>query len=56
MRDKAGLAAVLRRVAQLLAGDDVDTSWSSYEADELRNEVSHLLARAESGPPLGEAE
>ena len=43
-------------MAQLLAGDDVDTSWSSYEADELRNEVSHLLARAESGQPLGVAE
>jgi hypothetical protein len=56
MSDQARLAAVLRRVSQLLADDDVDTSWSSYEADELRDEVGHLLARAESGRPLSAAE
>jgi hypothetical protein len=54
--NQAGLAVVLRRVAQLLADDDVDTSWSSYEADELRDEVGGLLARAESGQPLSEPE
>jgi hypothetical protein len=56
MSDQAGLAAVLRRVARLLADDDVDTSWSSYEADELRDEVGRMLTLAESGQPLGEAD
>jgi hypothetical protein len=56
MSDQAELAAVLQRVAQLLADDDANTSWSSYETDELRDEVSRLLGRAESGEPLTEAQ
>jgi hypothetical protein len=54
--DLAELAAVLGRVAELLARDDVNTIWSGYAADELRAEVARLLARAESGEPLADSE
>ncbi|MGD0702201.1 MAG: hypothetical protein ABSA02_20250 [Trebonia sp.] len=54
MSTSAELAAVLRRIAELLSRDDVDTSWSGYETDELRSEIRSFLARAEAGLPLGQ--
>jgi hypothetical protein len=53
--NSAALAAVLRRVAELLSRDDVDTSWSGYEPDELRSQIQSFLDRAETGLPLDEA-
>jgi hypothetical protein len=46
------LAAVLRRIAELLSRPDVDTDWSGYEPDELRSEIYSLLERAGTGLPL----
>jgi hypothetical protein len=54
--NNADLAAVLRRIAELIGRDDVDTSWSSYEADELRSEIGSLLQKAEAGLPFDGAE
>jgi hypothetical protein len=54
--NNAELAAVLRRIAEFIGRDDVDTSWSSYEADELRSEIGSLLHKAETGLPFDEAE
>jgi hypothetical protein len=50
--DSVELVAVLRRIAELLSRDDVDTAWSGYEPDELRSEIQSFLERAESGLPL----
>jgi len=46
---------VLRRIAELLSRDDVDTAWSGYEPAELRAEIQSFLERAEAGLPLDEA-
>jgi hypothetical protein len=54
--NSAELAAVLRRIAELLSRDDVDTSWSGYEPDELRSEIRSFLEKAETGLPLDETE
>jgi hypothetical protein len=51
--NSAELAAVLRRIAELLSRPDVDTAWSGYEPDELRSEIYSFLERA--GLPLDEA-
>jgi hypothetical protein len=53
--DSAELAAVLRRIAELLSRPDVDTAWSGYEPDELRSEIDSFLEGAETGLPLDEA-
>jgi hypothetical protein len=50
------LAAVLRRIAELVGRNDVDTAWSTYEADELRSEIGSFLQKAEAGLPLDDAE
>ena len=47
------MVAVLRRIAELLGRDDVDTAWSGYEPSELRSEIQSFLERVESGRPLG---
>jgi len=52
--DNSELAAVLRRVAELVGRDDVDTDWSAYEPDELRSEIGSFLAKAEAGRGLDE--
>lgn len=56
MSGNAELAAVLRRIAELIGRDDVDTAWSAYETDELRSEIGLFLLKAEAGLPLDEAE
>lgn len=56
MSNDGELAVVLRRIAELLGRDDVDTAWSGYEPEELRSEVQSFLERAETGPPLGQAQ
>lgn len=56
MSNNAELAAVLRRIAELIGRDDVDTGWSSYEADELRSEIGSSLQKAETGLPFDGAE
>jgi hypothetical protein len=53
--NSAELAAVLRRIAELLSRPDVDTAWSGYEPDELRSEIYSFLERAGAGLPLDEA-
>jgi hypothetical protein len=53
--NSAELAAVLRRIAELLSRPDVDTAWSGYEPDELRSEIHSFLERAWAGLPLDEA-
>lgn len=50
------LTAVLRRVAELIGRADADTSWSTYEPDELRSEIGSLLRKAENGASLSAAE
>jgi len=53
--NNAELAAVLRRIAELLSRPDVDTAWSGYEPDELRSEIDSFLEKAGAGLPLDEA-
>jgi hypothetical protein len=53
--NSAELAAVLRRISDLLSRPDVDTAWSGYEPDELRSEIYSFLERAGTGLPLDEA-
>lgn len=55
MSNSVELAAVLRRIAELLSRHDVDTDWSGYEPDELRSEIYSFLERASTGLPLDEA-
>lgn len=52
----AELAAVLRGITELISRDDVDTSWSSYETDELRSEIGSFLQKAEAGLLFNEVE
>jgi hypothetical protein len=52
--NSAELAAVLRRVAELLSRGDADTTWSGYEPDELRSAIQSFLASADGGLPLDE--
>ena len=56
MSNNAELADVLRGIAELINRDDVDTSWSSYEADELRSEIGSLLRKVEAGLAFDGAE
>jgi hypothetical protein len=52
----AELAAVLRRIAELVSREDADMGWSVYEADKLRWEVRSFLEKAEADLPLDETE
>lgn len=44
----AELAAVLRRIAELVSRDDADMGWSVYGADKLQPEVRSFLEKAET--------
>jgi hypothetical protein len=54
--DNAELAAVLRRVAELLSRDDPDAGWYVYGAGDLRSEVNHFLQHTDADLPLNETE
>jgi hypothetical protein len=50
------LAAVLRRVAELVNRDDADMGWTVYEAGDLRSKVRYFLKKADADLPLNETE
>jgi hypothetical protein len=54
--NRADLASVLRRIAELLDRDDAGASWSGYELTEPRANAVSLLAKADRGQPLDEEE
>ena len=56
MRNNAELAAVLRRVAELLSRDDPDGGWYAYGAGDLRSKVNYFLKKADADLPLNERE
>ena len=56
MSRNAELAAVLRRIAQLVSREGADVGWSAYEADQLRSEIRSFLGKAEADLPLAEEE
>jgi hypothetical protein len=54
---EAKLAAVLRRIVELLSRDDCDVAWSTYDtAEELRSGIEPLLDKAEAGSQLDDRE
>jgi hypothetical protein len=56
MRDRAELAAVLRRLCELLpADDDEPNDWSRYAPAELHAEIQSFLDDVEAGRPIDEA-
>lgn len=55
MRNNAELAAVLRRVAELLRRDDPDGGWYIYASGE-RSMVNYFLKKADADLPLNETE
>jgi hypothetical protein len=57
VQPSAELAAVLRRIAELLSRDDCDVGWSTYERpEEIRAEIEPLLEKADAGVALGDGE
>jgi len=53
---EANLAAVLRRIVELLSRDDCDVAWSGYDtAENLRSEIEPL-EKAEAGSQLDDVE
>ena len=56
MSDRAELAAVLRRLTELLDPDDHDSNdWSRHAPAELRFEIQSFLDDVEAGQPVGDA-
>jgi hypothetical protein len=54
--DRAELAAVLRRLTELLSPDDRDSNdWSGYTPAELRSEIQSFLDDAKARRPIDEA-
>jgi hypothetical protein len=53
----AELAAVLRRIVELLSRADCDVTWSGYDsAEELRSEVERCLDKVEASSHLDQQE
>ncbi len=56
MSDRAELAAVLRRLTELLSPGDHDSNdWSGYTPAELRFEIQSFLDDTEAGRPIDKA-
>ena len=56
MNSNAELAAVLRRIAELVSRDDADIGWTISEAGDLLSKVRYFLKKADAGIPLNETE